>query len=149
MEKNVIIFGADMSSSLHIDNKMFIVLLSNIINGSNHTKCISLSNQKCIIQPTLINLHSKEYSQEFHYYPFAVKLTKHLSSECKCRLDGKNVTQINSGITINVDVTVKNIIYVKKIILGFSLHLASIMVDSAIACDEIIETEETKFQLFF
>ena len=25
-------------------------------------------------QPTLINLHSNEYSQEFHYYPFAVKL---------------------------------------------------------------------------
>ena len=25
-------------------------------------------------QPTLINLHSNEYSQEFHYYPFVVKL---------------------------------------------------------------------------
>ena len=24
--------------------------------------------------PTLINLHPNEYSQEFHYYPFAVKL---------------------------------------------------------------------------
>ena len=31
--------------------KMFIVLLSNIGNGSNHTKCVSLSNQKCMIQP--------------------------------------------------------------------------------------------------
>ena len=27
-----------------------------------------------MIQPTLINLHPNEYSQEFHYYPFAVKL---------------------------------------------------------------------------
>ena len=25
-------------------------------------------------QPTLINLHPNEYSQEFHYYPFAAKL---------------------------------------------------------------------------
>ena len=28
-----------------------------------------LSNQKCMTQPTLINLHPNEYSQEFHYYP--------------------------------------------------------------------------------
>ena len=28
--------------------KMFIVLLSNIVNGSNHTKYM-LSNQKCIL----------------------------------------------------------------------------------------------------
>ena len=32
---------------------MFIVLLPNTVNASNHTKCISLSNQKCKIQPTL------------------------------------------------------------------------------------------------
>ena len=25
-------------------------------------------------QPTLINLHPNEHSQEFHYYPFVVKL---------------------------------------------------------------------------
>ena len=30
----------------------------------------------------------------------------------------ENVIQINSGITINVDVSVKNVIYVKKIMLG-------------------------------
>ena len=29
-----------------------------------------------MIQPTLINLHPNEYSQEFHYYPFAVKLDR-------------------------------------------------------------------------
>ena len=33
-----------------------------------------MSNQKCMIQPTLINLHPNEYSREFHYYPFVVKL---------------------------------------------------------------------------
>ena len=27
-------------------------------------------------QPTLINLHSNEYSQQFHYYPFTVKLDR-------------------------------------------------------------------------
>ena len=54
-------------------NKIFIVLLTGLVNGSNHTKCVSLSNQKCMIQPTLINLHPNEYSQGFHNYPFAVK----------------------------------------------------------------------------
>ena len=35
-----------------------------------------ISNQKFEIQPTRINLHRNEYSQEFHYYPFAVKLDR-------------------------------------------------------------------------
>ena len=125
-----------------------------------------MSNQKCMIHPTLINLHPNEYSQEFHYYPFAVKLdrcvrscntlndlsnkvcvpnktedlnlsmfnmitgvneskmlTKHISCECKCRLDRKNVIQINGAITINVDVSVKNIMYVKRSIFGILLHV--------------------------
>ena len=42
--------------------------------------CIKLSNQKCKIQPTLINLHLNEYSQEFHYCPFAVKLDRCVGS---------------------------------------------------------------------
>ena len=33
--------------------KIFIGLLTGLVNGSNHTKCVSLSNQKCITQPTL------------------------------------------------------------------------------------------------
>ena len=33
-----------------------------------------------MIQPTLINLHPNEYSQEFHYYPFAVKLDRCVGS---------------------------------------------------------------------
>ena len=57
-----------------------MALLISITSASNHTKCISLSNQKCIIQPTLINLHSNKYSQEFHYYPFAVKLNRCVGS---------------------------------------------------------------------
>ena len=54
--------------------KIFIGLLTGFANGSNHTKYISLSNQKCMIQPNLITLHPNEYNQEFHYYPFAVNL---------------------------------------------------------------------------
>ena len=40
--------------------KIFIGLLSSIVNASNHTKCVWLSNQKCMIQPTLVNLHPIE-----------------------------------------------------------------------------------------
>ena len=59
---------------------MFIVLLHSMVNALKHTKCVSLSNEKCEIQPTLINLHPNEYSQEFHYYPFAVKLDRRVGS---------------------------------------------------------------------
>ena len=47
-----------------IIKKKFVVLLTSAVNASNHTKCVSLNNQKCMTQPTLINLHSNEYSQE-------------------------------------------------------------------------------------
>ena len=149
-----------------LTKKIFIGLLSSIINASNHTKFYSFSNQKCMIQPTLINLHPNEYSQEFHYYPFAVKLdrcvgscntlndlsnkecitnkiedlnlsvfnmitsindsktlTKHILRECKCKLMEQNASQINGGIAINADVSVKNIMYVKRIIFGILLHV--------------------------
>ena len=35
----------------------------------------------------------------------------------------ENVIQINVGITINVDVSVKNVMYVKNIIFGIVLHV--------------------------
>ena len=60
--------------------KIFIGLLTGIISVSNHAKCVSLSNQKCMTQPTLINLHPNKHSQEFHYYPFAVKLDRCVGS---------------------------------------------------------------------
>ena len=151
--------------------KIFIGLLTGLVNGSNHTKCLLLSNQKCIIEPTLIHLHPNEYSQEFHYYPFSVKLdrcvgscntlndlsnkvyvpnktedlnlnvcnmitginesktlTRHISCECKCKFDGRNI------------------ICMKKILFGILLHvLASIMDDSVITYDEIINVKETSF----
>ena len=143
--------------------EMFIGLLISIDDASNHTKCVSLSNQKFEIQPTFINLHPKKYSQEFHYYPFTVKLAKcvesntlndlsnkvcdpnktedvnldifnmitgtdesktlkkHISCECKCRFDDlmeEIVIQINGGIMINANMSVRNIIYVKDIMFG-------------------------------
>ena len=35
----------------------------------------------------------------------------------------ENVIQTNSGITINVDVSVRNVMYVKKIIFGILLYV--------------------------
>ena len=56
--------------------KIFIGLLTSVVSTSNHTKCNSLSNQKYIIQPNLINLHPNDYSQELRNYPFAVNLDR-------------------------------------------------------------------------
>ena len=145
---------------------MFIVLLNSIVNAFNHTKCVLLSNQKCEIQPTFINLHPNKYSQEFHYYPFAVKLdrcvrscntlnnlsnkvcipnrtedlnlsvfnmikeinelktlTKHISCECKRKFDGIKCNSNQWWNNNNVYASVKNIIYVKKIMFGILLHV--------------------------
>ena len=40
--------------------KIFIGFLSGIISVSDDTECVSLSNQKCLTQPTLINLHPND-----------------------------------------------------------------------------------------
>ena len=147
--------------------KIFIGLLAGLVNGSNHTKYVSLSNQKCIIQPILINLHPNEYSQEFHYYQFAIKLdrcvgscntlndlsnnkvsipnktedlnlsvlrmitgtdesktlTKHVSCECKCKLNG---TKGNSNQWWNNDkcrCECKKIIDMKNNMFGILVHV--------------------------
>ena len=162
---------------------MFIGLLSGLVNISNHTKCVSLSNKKC---------------QECYYYPFAVKLhnciescnalndssnevyapnkTKDLSLNVSGMNTQKNeslfltkiyhgninvnlivegafVIQVKIGIMINVDASAKNIIYLKKMIFGILLHVAakivniyntvyiSIIENSVITCDEVIEAE--------
>ena len=139
---------------------MFIGLLTGLVSACNHTKCVSLSNQKRW-DTTYFNLHSNEYSQVFHYYPFTVTLekcvrscntfndlsskvcvpnktedlnlnlfimitginvlktlTKHISCEYKYEFDKRKLIQVNGGITINVDVSIKNIIYMKRIIFG-------------------------------
>ena len=51
------------------------VLLNNLDNASNNTRCVSSSNQKFEIQATFTNLHN-EYRQKFHFFPFVVKLDR-------------------------------------------------------------------------
>ena len=64
----------------------------------------------------------------------------------------ENVIQINGGITINVDLSVKNIIYVKKDYIWNpstcscenGKYLATIIEYSAIMYDELIERDDTE-----
>ena len=127
-------------------------LLISIVNTSNHTKCVSLSNQKVWFNLLLLIyiLMYSLISQECHYYSLAVKLeryvgscntlngfsnkvyvpnktegsnrsnfnvitginksktlTKYISCKFKVNLIEENVIQINCGIMINVDVSIK------------------------------------------
>ena len=50
-------------------------------------------------------------------------LTKHILCKCKFNLIEQKVSQINGEITTNVDVSVKNILYVKKIMFRVLLHV--------------------------
>ena len=59
---------------------IFIRLITSLKNASNNTKCLSLNNQNCQIQATLINLHPNEYSQELCYYLFKVPLDRCVES---------------------------------------------------------------------
>ena len=93
-----------------IIKKMFIVLLSSIVNASNHTKFVLLSNQKCEIQLTLIDLHPNGYSQEFHYYPFAVKLDRCVGS-CNTLNDLSNKVSVpnkTEDLNLSVNKYIKN-----------------------------------------
>ena len=41
---------------------------------------VNICNQQYEIQLTFIRLHPKEYNQELHYYPFAVKYVRYVRS---------------------------------------------------------------------
>ena len=60
--------------------KMFIRLLIGLLDSSIHTNCMLLINQKYMTQPTLINSHPNEFSQELHSYPFVVNLDRCVES---------------------------------------------------------------------
>ena len=60
--------------------KMFIGLLTSVSNASNHTKCVSLNIQQCMIQPIPINLHPNEYSQGLRYCSSTVNLDRYVGS---------------------------------------------------------------------
>ena len=112
---------------------MLIVLFTIIVNASNHTKCVSLSNQKCEIQPTLINLHTNECSQELYYYPFAVKLDRYAGS-CDTLNDlSKKVCIPNKVEDLNI--------FVFNMITGKN---ESIILITDISCDRKCRFDEKK-----
>ena len=76
-------------------NKIFIGLLSGIVSASNHKKCVFLSNQKCMIEPTFIKLHPSEYSQEFHYDPVTVQLDKCVKVGVPNKTEDLNLSKFN------------------------------------------------------
>ena len=45
--------------------KIYIGLLTGIVSASNHTRCVTMSNQKCMIQPILVNLHHMNTIKNF------------------------------------------------------------------------------------
>ena len=90
---------------LALIKRMFIGLLTSIVvHASSHTKCVSLSNQKCEIQPTLIDLHHNKYSQELHYYPFTVKLDRCVESYNTLNDLSNRVCVLNKTEDLNIRV---------------------------------------------
>ena len=88
--------------------KTFSGLLTGLVNRSNHTKCVSLRNHKCVTPPTLINLYPNEYSQEFHYYALAVKLDRCFGS-CNTLNDFSNKVCVRNK-TEDLDISMFNMI---------------------------------------
>ena len=78
------------------------MLLTSLVNASSHTKCVSLSNQKCEIQHDLTNLHPNKYSQELHYYPFVVNLDKRVGSRNTLNDSSNKVSIPNKTEDLNI-----------------------------------------------
>ena len=90
---------------------MFVVLLSNIVNESNHVKCVSLSNHyypftvkldRCVGNcntlndlPNKVCVPSKTEDLNLSVFIMVSRInelktiTKQISCECKCRFDGR------------------------------------------------------------
>ena len=56
--------------------KMFVILLTSIVLYLLSYKTCVIKQSKCITQPTPINLHANEYSQELHYHLSAINLDR-------------------------------------------------------------------------
>ena len=69
---------------------------------------MSLSNQQCTTQPTLINLHCNEYTQGLPCYPFPVNLDRCVGS-CNA-LNGLSNKVCVLNETHNLNLSVFNII---------------------------------------
>ena len=83
---------------------MFDILLTSIVIVSNHQKLVSWSIQKCMTQPTLINLHPNVYSQELCYYPFEVNLDRCVGSSNTLDDLSSRVCVLNETENLNVHV---------------------------------------------
>ena len=119
--------------------KIFIGLLTSIVNASKYANCVSLCYQKCTTQPTLINLHFSEYTQGLRHYLFMVNLHRCVGScnifhslSNKVCVPNKTedlylsvfnvITRINESKTltsiyhasVNVNLTVENVIQIKS-----------------------------------
>ena len=99
---------------LQFIKKKFIRLLARVVNVFNHTKCVSLSIQKCKIQPTLINLHPNEHTQVLHHFSFVVNLDRSVG-KCNILNDLSNKVCV-SNKTEDLNLSVLNMITgIKKI----------------------------------
>ena len=74
--------------------KIIIGLLTSLVNASNHTKCVFVTDQKYTLQPTSINLHPNEYTKGLRYYPFEVNLGR--------------VSEVNTFTDLSIKVCVLN-----------------------------------------
>ena len=88
--------------------KKFIRLLARVVNVFNHTKCVSLSIQKCKIQPTLINLHPNEHTQVLHHFSFVLNLDRSVG-KCNILNDLSNKVCV-SNKTEDLNLSVLNMI---------------------------------------
>ena len=124
---------------------MFVFLIglwTSIVNGYNHTKCLLLSNRKCIIQSTLTNLHSNGFTRGLRYYPLAVNLCRY-AGRCNNLFDlSKKVCisnktdldlsffNMNTGMNkwiknkVNVNLIVENI---TRIEIRITIHVGAIL----------------------
>ena len=54
--------------------------LSSIDNPPDQVKCISLNNQQCMVQLTLVNLHPNKYNEGLRYFLFDINLDRCMES---------------------------------------------------------------------
>ena len=64
-----------------------------------------------------------DLDNRFNHTNKAKTLTEHISCECKCRFDGRRCNSGQGEIMINVDVSVENVMCVRKIMFGTFLHV--------------------------
>ena len=83
-------------------------MLTSVVNAFKHKKCVSLRNQKCTTQPTLINLHPNDYIKGLGHYPFTVNLDR-------CAKSCNNLNDLSNKICVpdktgNLNLSVFNMI---------------------------------------